>query len=397
MMTFLNWVKQNAPAYAPALEDPSFTPNFFSGNCITIPESAVTQAKSVISAIEKIRNTPRFLDGVNARHPQIPNTKHRAAFSAYDFYLNDSGLHLIEINTNAAAATLVSLINSYWGAPADRQSITAYEAGFQRMMTTEIRRSGIPIAGDRPLHLAICDAFPTTQPTRFDYRLVAAMCEKVGWTISIEDVADLRWEARALTGQRGTPIDGVINRFCDFYLQTPAAAPLREANASQYVLVTPNSWEYATLADKANLITFSEPSTLETFGVDATTIDMLKRHIPRTLALTPETADSLWSDRRNLFFKPASSYGSKGGFKGKSITKTVFAQLLESKSAIAQTYVTAGLVTELPHSEIQEPFKFDLRFYVYESEILVIGARQFMGQTMNFQSLGGGFAGVRIL
>ena len=58
---------------------------------------------------------------------------------------------------------------------------------------------------------------------------------------------------------------------------------------------------------------------------------------------------------------------------------------------IAQPYFQAGTI-----SPEGVDYKYDLRVYAFEGKVQLIGARLFQGQLMNFQTVGGGFAGVRI-
>ena len=110
------------------------------------------------------------------------------------------------------------------------------------------------------------------------------------------------------------------------------------------------------------------------------------------ITVSPARADDLWARRRQLFFKPASGFGSRGTYRGDKLTRRVFGEIL------AGDYIAQALV---PPSERRlevegaaVDLKMDLRNYVYRGEVQLVTARLYQGQTTNFRTPGGGFAPV---
>ncbi len=107
-----------------------------------------------------------------------------------------------------------------------------------------------------------------------------------------------------------------------------------------------------------------------------------------------EASDSerLWSERRNLFFKPTTGFGSKAVYRGDKLTKRVWEAIL-SGDYIAQALVPAG-ERLIGDRKAPQALKFDIRNYVYDGVVQFLTARLYQGQTTNFRTPGGGFAPV---
>ena len=103
-------------------------------------------------------------------------------------------------------------------------------------------------------------------------------------------------------------------------------------------------------------------------------------------------ADSLWSRRRALFFKPASGFGSRAAYRGDKLTRRVWEEILAG-DYVAQELVAPGerLVGE---PDALRPLKFDVRNFVYAGQVQFVTARLYQGQTTNARTPGGGFAPV---
>ena len=72
-------------------------------------------------------------------------------------------------------------------------------------------------------------------------------------------------------------------------------------------------------------------------------------------------------------------------------TRRVFEELIKG-GYVAQKFVPPG--ERRDSSGAGEPFKVDLRLYVYGGHALLLAARLYKGQTTNFRTAGGGFAPV---
>jgi hypothetical protein len=94
--------------------------------------------------------------------------------------------------------------------------------------------------------------------------------------------------------------------------------------------------------------------------------------------------EELWGQRKKLFFKPAQMYGGKAVYRGSSISRRVFLEMLE-RDYIAQEFRPPGE---------WHGWKYDLRFYVYKDRIQQVCARLYQGQVTGFSTPGGGLARV---
>lgn len=111
--------------------------------------------------------------------------------------------------------------------------------------------------------------------------------------------------------------------------------------------------------------------------------------------MTPDNADAFWAERKQWFFKPRAGYGSRAAYRGDKLTKRVFAQIAQGE---AGAYIAQALVRPserwLRVDGVEQPFKVDLRNYVYRDRVQLVSARLYQGQTTNFRTPGGGFAAV---
>jgi hypothetical protein len=111
--------------------------------------------------------------------------------------------------------------------------------------------------------------------------------------------------------------------------------------------------------------------------------------------VTAENAGALWAERRQLFFKPAAGYGSRGAYRGDKLTRRVWGEI------VGGGYVAQALVppSERPVDVLGEPtrLKVDVRAYAHDGRILLLAARTYAGQTTNFRTEGGGFSPVVVL
>jgi uncharacterized circularly permuted ATP-grasp superfamily protein len=117
--------------------------------------------------------------------------------------------------------------------------------------------------------------------------------------------------------------------------------------------------------------------------------------VPQTRLVTPERADALWAQRRQLFFKPVAGFGAKAAYRGDKLTRRVWGEIL------AGDFVAQALV---PPSErlievdgVLADLKFDIRAYTYAGQVQLLAARMYTGQTTNFRTQGGGFAPVIVV
>jgi len=123
--------------------------------------------------------------------------------------------------------------------------------------------------------------------------------------------------------------------------------------------------------------------------------------VPRTELVTSSDAEGWWSRRKELFFKPATGYGSKAAYRGDKMTRRVFDEVLAADYVAQALVPPSTLELELPDDgdagdDRHVELKVDVRCYAHAGRVQLIAARLWQGQTTNFRTPGGGFAKVRI-
>ena len=77
---------------------------------------------------------------------------------------------------------------------------------------------------------------------------------------------------------------------------------------------------------------------------------------------------ALWAERKSLFFKPRSGYGSKGAYRGTNLTKRVFAEILQG-GYVAQKLAPPGERALCVNDAEPVSLKYDVRCYVYDGHL----------------------------
>ena len=367
-------------------------PLIFSDTRIFVAQEHLRRMAVFVAAMEKLVALPGWRDAVlagaaeTARH----GTMAHGVFFGYDFHIDDDGPKLIEINTNAGGGPLnVQLLRAQKGDCSGLPKAEAVESSIAAMFMAEWHASG---GSGNPALIAIVDDAPHEQYLKPDFEICRDLLEKLGLHTVICDAAELRIEDSELR-YRGQRVDLVYNRLTDFFLAAPEHAALREAWLADAAVITPNPRNYAQHADKRHLALLSDEDWLASIGVGDAERALIRGIVPRTERVTAANADAIHAQRKQLFFKPATGYGSKATYRGQSMTTRVFGEIIAAGNYVAQALVPPptrmvmvdGIATEL---------KFDLRCYAYRGEVLLTAARLWQGQTTNFRTTGGGFTPV---
>jgi hypothetical protein len=373
-------------------------PHLFSALPVFVSREHVTQMQQVVRAVESVIALPAYRSAALVRAPAIARTAAapRGVFFGYDFHLGNAGPQLIEINTNAGGALLNAELGRAQRACCDevRQLVTgpvdvaALENRIHAMFLEEWRLA----RGDAPLaRVAIVDESPAQQYLYPEFLLFQRLFQARGITAVVGDPAELEFRAGELR-HGGERVDLVYNRLTDFYFERPEHVALRQAYLTGAAVVTPHPYAHALYANKRNLALLGDEQQLRAWGAAEGTIRTLPSGIPATRAVAPADAERLWNERKHLFFKPASGFGSRGSYRGDKLTRGAFAEILEGD------YVAQALVPPserlLREADVARALKMDLRNYVYNGEVQLIAARLYQGQTTNLRTPGGGFAPV---
>ena len=373
-------------------------PHLFSDVAVFINASQLAGMQRIIAAIETVARHPDYLAAtmawapVSARQDFGPH----GVFMGYDFHLSERGPALIEINTNAGGAMLNAVLARAQrvccpSEPTDFLRADPFETVVAGMFSKEWRYQR---GSGEPVSIAIVDDDPVSQYLFPEFLLPRHLLERAGHSVCIADPSEFAYASGTLRyGDRN--VDLIYNRLVDFSLDRPEHSALRAAYLDGSVVVTPNPHAHAKFADKRNLTLLSDTAQLREWGFDPAIVDTLVAGIPATERVDKASAERLWAGRRQFFFKPAGGYGSKAAYRGDKLTKSVWAEILES-DYVAQAYVRPSERTIRLDGEMVKR-KIDVRLYTYDGEPLVAAARLYQGQTTNMRTAGGGFAPVLLM
>ena len=376
-------------------------PDLFSSTVVFISQQVQQQITATIAAIERVAALPGFQAQALARADA--SAQHDfgplGACMGYDFHLSANGPQLIEINTNAGGLLLnVALARAQeaccdeldWAFTSSTRRDTLKNTIFD-MFAAEWQKQ----RGATPWRsVVIVDEAPPDQYLAPEFELFRQLFSQHGIHAAIADPSELSWQSGKLMHQ-GLPVDMVYNRLTDFYLIEPNHLALRQAHAANAVVLTPHPRAHALLADKRNLIALSQSELLLAWGASAADRKILSARVPATRLVTPERADELWAQRRQLFFKPVAGYGAKAAYRGDKLTRRVWAEILGSDFVAQALVPPSGRMTLV--DGVQTDLKFDIRAYSYGGQVQLLAARMYAGQTTNFRTQGGGFAPVIVV
>lgn len=374
-------------------------PFLFSARPVFIARSQADRIDEVVHALESVIGLPAYRELVLADAPDIakigPNGA-RGVFFGYDFHPDGGKLGLIEINTNAGGAMLnAAVARAHRTCCLDDEKLSQavlFGALFEDEIVQMFQSEWASAKRTTPLRtIAIVDTQPQQQYLYPEFLLFQRLFACNGINAVIADPSELSFRDGALWFG-GLKIDLVYNRLTDFMLEAPESRALHDAYREDAVVLTPHPQAHALYANKRNLTILSNAAALEGLGVPRATIDILVANVPFTESVTTGNAERLWSERRNLFFKPVAGYGGRAAYRGDKVTKRVWQEILEGEY-IAQRVVAPG-VRVAGTAGSPETLKFDLRSYVYGSRVQWTAARVYQGQTTNFRTPGGGFAPV---
>lgn len=343
---------------------------------------------ALVHLLYDLSKNTAYIEQLNNIIPRIAqhNPLHDSVLMGYDFHLSAEGPKLIEVNNNAGGLWLACQAQH----PDTRNFSKKLQKKLFAMFLREFslwRKEETT----RPRAIAIIDDQPHTQFLYGEMQTLAALLTQHNLTTFILDPSELTVITSGLSYQ-DTPIDLIYNRHCDFYLQSPALATIRNAWIQQQICLTPNPHTYALLADKRRMIDWSTPDKLDTLNLSASARQLLERSIPMTRLLVSQNTEQLWQQRKQWVFKPDTAYASRGVYLGKKITTSKFAELNPNTTLVQQMIAPSVFIAPDGQS-----FKSDFRLFAYQRQILGVAARLYQGQVTNLRTEGGGFAHVNIV
>ena len=378
----IDLVSSQYPALSNETIRPLISENLFSPFIITLPKKILKQAEAFINSTYKLRNSEKYLDfyKTDLEKLNISDPLNKSIMMSFDFHVDNSEiLKLIEINTNAAFLGMGDLMYKVHGI--DNPCAQFKIESLKNCIETELKLNGQD--SKNPV-VSIIDENPSTQRLYIEFLVFNELFKKFGWSSEISDYRSINPKSNF-----------IYNRFTDFYLTKEESSELRTRFINSEICLSPNPFEYFLLADKQRMIDWNTNTDFIKSILSEDEFQTFRNHIPHCSDLTPESADQIWSHRKNLFIKPKRAYGSKQSYKAASMSRKLFNELL-TEDMIAQEYIPAPEQT-FQTSQGEENFKFDLRFITYTNELQIVVARIYQGQVTNLKTPMGGFACVKFI
>lgn len=367
--------------------------HFFSDASVDLPTPVDHDIRHFIQICERLMATPAWQAQTQTLLPAAlldAQAHNPGVLLSYDFHCADHASHarLIEINSNAGGALLNAL---HQGSPEPTVFLQMFLQDWQAAGKT-----------GQPGHIAIVDTEPTQQFLHEEFQAFARLFESAGIRASICAPEQLRWQQGLLCNEQGQRIDMVYNRLTDFLLQAPCHESLRSAWLTQAIVLSPHPLQYVSHADKHNLLWLQKtrrqetslqkrPNAHDDLSLTPAEQQLFQHMLPDCLAVYQHNADALWQQRKEWFFKPFQGYGAKAVYRGDKLTRNTWQQIISDNGYLAQALSPPGTVQH-DINGVSTLFKADLRYYVYNGQVLSRAARLYQGQTTNFRTPGGGFA-----
>ena len=353
---------------------------------LRLPKKILGDAENVVRNLFALREQTEYQSDVQKKVPSVAQRDpgNKSICMSYDFHLDSQGeLKLIEVNTNAAFLLMGFYL---YGAKNLPLPIPSFSLDLLRESWAEEAR----LAGHKIQSIAIVDDAPESQRLFIEFLVYRELFKSFGYEVQIADPKELSLASDGLYLQ-SKKIDFVYNRTTDFYFENPSSDALRQAYIQNVMTLSPTPFEYSLLADKHRLIEWS--LDLKNNSSNFPNLLNIASHLLEADFVTKDNAIELWSRRKKLFFKPLTSFGSKGTYRGEGISRTYFDQLID-RDNIAQEYCPAQERFFEADGIAPTKLKFDLRFYAYQETIQMVVARLYQGQVTNLKTTHGGFAPV---
>ncbi len=238
-------------------------------------------------------------------------------------------------------------------------------------------------------HFLIVDQEVKAQKMYIEFLMYKDWLAGCGWPCQICEISDLALNTEGqIIDSHLAKVDMIYNRCTDFYLKN--YPNIKKAFLNQTCLILPNPLDYLFLADKSRLCEWSSEVFLDRLPCSQKDKYLIQQSIPFTGLVHSVDADYLWQHRKKFIFKPLRGHGGKAVYRGKSITRSKFKEIISEAAYVYQKYVPPGYWID---SERQK-WKYDIRAYVYQDQVQHLTARIYQGQVTGFRTEGSGFASI---
>lgn len=371
---FFLTLKKHYPALSENAVD-LISENLISPFKIQLPKKTLEQAKAVANGLFALRENPEYQKKVLSEHSDTTrfDPENKSICMSYDFHLDQNqNLKLIEVNTNAAFLLLGFHLYETQNLPLPIADFSTAEIIENIVEECQLAKK------NKPKSIAIVDSEPHQQRLFIEFLAFQNLFQMHGFDSQVLDIQDLK-----------IPFDFIYNRHTDFYFETEALKNLKAFYTQKLAVVSPNPHEYALLADKRRLVDWSQ-------NLENPFLNDIAPYLLKSFQMPNELTPELWSQRKNLFFKPVQSFGSKMSYRGESVSKKLLEQLIQTETILAQEYCPPPS----SHFHINDEdieLKYDLRFFAYKNRIQLVVARLYQGQVTNLKARYGGFACVEFI
>lgn len=349
------------------------SPNLISPRVIELPRLILEQAKLVFKNIFLISKTEDFKSFALKNSPFNPQLG--SLLTSFDFHWDGEFLKLIEINTNASSYLVSDLIY-------ELHQVNDFNDRLEKLA------QDFAICVGDGKKIFILDEFPEKENLYIEFFMYKEFLENKGYEVKIISLAEFE------NLKNSEMPDLIYNRYCDFYLEEPKSLKLKTHYESGQLKLSPHPYFYNLLANKKRFLTFCNPNLKQKLSPELKlTID---NHILNTVTLNNESSDEIWQSRKQYFIKPSLSYGGKSAYRGESISRKRFDELIAEQAFIAQKFVPAPEMS-VDTPEGKQNFKYDLRFYGFEGEVQFAIARLYQGQITNMRNPHGGLTPIHFV
>jgi len=369
---------------------------YFSSSPTSISKTSLGKIESFLQSFGRVIGNKKIFEfllrDLDPRYKKrIPKKVSGGLFLGFDFHDTEEGPKLIEINTNAGGLLINSILYEVQD-PCCRllyckKEMSDFTKWKEQIYNYFLQEWNLYFPEKEWQTIAILDEDPKSQFLYPEFKIFQNIFHEQGKKAFICAPDDLQWKENGLY-YLDDKIDFIYNRHTDFLLKKPEMQNVAMAWESEKIALSPNPIDYLLFANKANLEIFSDAEFLRNQGLEDQDVRLLTDVIPKTYRMCESNKEADWGNRKNIFFKPQNSFGSKGVYAGRKISKTKFEEIIKL-DYLAQEEIPPSVRTI---NSLK--YKIDYRAYVYDFNMLMLASRLYQGQTTNFRTEGGGFSPV---
>ena len=367
----LKYIEKTFPqSYPTIVAKDLINENLFSPFTYDLQTKVLNQVVEFVEAVYRAKEDKDYQNSLPQMEIFAKAPTNPSILTCFDFhYSEDMGLKLIEINTNASLYMPIVLLGC-------SQASQCVDPTFEDLLQSF--RQAFELKDGDPVD--VLDFIPENEGLYFEFLLYKEWLIRNGHPSRILSVEDYN---------KLDDVKNVYNRYNDFYFREEISKKHRKDYLTEKVRFSPNPREYFLVADKLRFKNLRE-------YFDKKEMSHFQNMIPETLPVMDfSSKEELWAKRKKYFFKPTTSYGSKGVFNGKGISKKAFEGVYKP-GYIAQETAPAGKRTFTYEGQEME-MKVDLRFFTFNGRVQNYGARLYQGQATNIRTPLGGIAPIRIV